>query len=497
MEGEVAVLDQGSLSAVAAAVGDWSRPGVPLYRALADALAHAVRRGDLEVGFRLPAERVLAQDLAVSRGTVVAAYQELRDLGLVESRRGSGTRIASGALAGEAVRPAERALGKNQLMRRYMEPRPTDVVDLALGSPPALPVVHHVLRTAALALDYETILRHTGYEVRGIRELREAIAARYTRRGLPTAADEVIVTGGAQQALALLVALLTGRGEGVIVDDATYPNLLDLVTLAGARHVPVTQDDDGPVPARLRAAAAQTGARVAYLVPTHHNPYGTVVPDRRRAALARLAQEDGLCLIDDETIAELPVEGAVPRPLGAFAPDAPIATVGSLSKLVWGGLRIGWVRADADTIARLARFRAVADLGPPVPTQLAAVALFDAGLDQCVEDRRIQLTAQLGTAEELLHARLPEWEWQRPRGGPSLWIRLPRPGANAFTQLAARHGVTVLPESALESRPGQDQHLRVVYARDPAVMEQGVERLASAWAAFRRAPAEAFPLARV
>jgi DNA-binding transcriptional MocR family regulator len=380
-------------------------------------------------------------------------------------------------------------------MRRYIDAGDEAVIDLAMATPPALPIVSQALAAAASAGD--ELRDGMGYEVRGLRALREAIAARYTLRGLPTGADEVLVTGGAQQGLALLVTLLAGRGEGVVVDDVTYPNALDLVTLAGARHVPVTPDEDGPVPARIRAAAAETGARVAYLVPTHHNPCGTVVPDRRRAELARLAREDGLSLIDDETIAELPIDGPVPRPLAAFAPDAPIATVGSLSKLVWGGLRIGWVRADADTVARLVRFRAVADLGSPVPTQAAAIALFDAGLDLCIEERREQLREWLAIAEDRIADLLPEWEWQTPRGGAVLWVRLPRPGANAFAQLAARHGVLVLPESALESRPGSDQHLRIVFARERELLEEGIGRLAAAWTAFRGAPGGAFPLARV
>ena len=100
-------------------------------------------------------------------------------------------------------------------------------------------------------------------------------------------------------------------------------------------------------------------------------------------------------------------------------------------------------------------------------------------------------------AEGLLHEALPDWTWQTPRGGPSLWVRLPRPGANAFAQLATRHGVQVLPESALEARPGADQHLRVVFAREPGHVEAAVARLAEAWAAFRRSPVDELELARV
>jgi DNA-binding transcriptional MocR family regulator len=187
----------------------------------------------------------------------------------------------------------------------------------------------------------------------------------------------------------------------------------------------------------------------------------------------------------------------VPPPLAAFGPKAPIVTVGSLSKLVWGGLRIGWVRADADTIARLSRFKAVSDLGSPVTTQAAAVALLESGLDHCVEARRVQLAQQLAFAEQAFAERLPDWSWRTPDGGPSLWVRLPRPGADAFAQLAARHGVLVLPESALEARPGPDLHLRVVYAREPELVELAVDRLAQAWAAFRRTPVHALELARV
>ena len=257
--------------------------------------------------------------------------------------------------------------------------------------------------------------------MRGLPELREAIAVRFTE---PRPADErrtsVLVTSGAQQALALVIALLVGRGEGVIVDDVSYPNLLDLVTLNGARHAPITPDEDGPVPARMRDAAQATGARLAYLVPTHHNPLGTVVPDRRRAALARLAQDEGLMAIDDETVAELPITGEVPAPLAAFGPKAPIITVGSLSKLVWGGLRVGWVRADTDTVARLSRFRAVADLGSPAA---------DAGGRRVAVRRghgplrrrppHAARPQQLAFAEEAARrSALPDWTWRRRDGGP-------------------------------------------------------------------------------
>ena len=321
-------------------------------------------------------------------------------------------------------------------------------------------------------------------------DLREAIAAHYTERGLPTSADEVLVTSGAQQALALIVALLVGRGEGVVVDDVSYPNLLDLVTLDGARHAP---DHAGRRRARARlGCGTRPRPRVRGWPTSCRRTTTRSAPSSPTAAARpwRGSRATRACtLIDDETIAELPITGAVPRAAGglraATRRSSPSARCPSWSGAACASAgcgptptpsRASRASARSPTSARSLRPR-------PRPARCSTP-----GSSTASRPAARQLDASSSPSPRGSARRLPDWTWRTPRGGPSLWVRLPRPGANAFAQLAARHGVLVLPESALESRPGADQHLRIVFAREPETVEPAVDAAGRAWAAFRRSP---------
>jgi DNA-binding transcriptional MocR family regulator len=175
----------------------------------------------------------------------------------------------------------------------------------------------------------------------------------------------------------------------------------------------------------------------------------------------------------------------VPPPLAAHGTEAEVLSVGSLSKGIWGGLRVGWVRAGAPVIERLARRKALADLGGPLLDQALAVRLLPA-LDRIVAGRQAEFAAQLARAEAMLTAWLPEWRWRRPDGGTAVWVELPGADAAAFAQVALRHGVEVIPGSTMDVRRRHDSFLRMPVTFPPELLDELGGRLARAWADLRR-----------
>jgi DNA-binding transcriptional MocR family regulator len=332
-----------------------------------------------------------------------------------------------------------------------------------------------------------------GYLPMGLPALRQAIARRLTETGLPTTEEQVLVTHGAQQAIGLASGLFVERGETVVVEDPTYLGSIDIFTAQGARLATVPVGGDAAWIAKLKDTVARSGPRLVYLMPTFQNPTGAVMPEPCRRALARLSRELQLPILEDNTLADLSLGGETPAPIAAFEPAAPVLTVGSLSKLFWGGLRIGWVRASEEILLRMTRLKIMADLGGSLIGQLVAVRLL-AEAERVRAARRKEMRERLDRLTKLLSRHLPEWTWTAPAGGLSLWVKLPRGDANTFAQVALRHGVAVVPGTLASPNGGCADRLRIPYVLDADPMREGVERLADAWEAYaggatRRRPA--------
>ncbi|MFF3320195.1 PLP-dependent aminotransferase family protein [Streptomyces sp. NPDC003035] len=451
-------------------LGDWADGAGPLYRGLAEALLAAVDAGDVASGERLPAERDLARGLQVSRATIAAAYGLLRERGVLDSRRGSGSRVAPRPPAWAGA-PASTAA-----VVRRLAAGPAGLISLA-GAGGAVPGDLAAELAAVAAEDLPGLVAAGGYHPRGLPSLREAIAGGYTAEGLPTDPGQILVTTGATQAISLVTGLFLRRRSTVVVESPGWPGCLDTFRAAGARLAPVPLDEEGPrVDAVAQAFAGHPS--LAYLMPSFHNPTGTMMTESRRRRIGELAAQHGVPVLEDNAYCT-PLGGTVPAPLAAYAPPgATVLTVDSLTKRVWAGLRVGWVRAAAPIIDRLAQLKAIADLGSPVIDQALAVRLLrrpPAGPTQA--------QTQLAQLESLLRARLPEWRWRTPDGGSALWVRLPNADGREFAQLALREGVEVVP-----GEPGHSDHIRIPFLYSEATLAELTSRLARAWAAHSRRP---------
>ena len=475
-----------SPTTLARVLAGWSDSSGALYRSLADAVVAAIERGDLPTGARLPAERAAAPQLGVSRGTMVAAYDALRDAGVVDRRRGSGTWIVGPHAS--AFRVAELAAGlrARQLTRHTVTEAPA-VIDLALSVLPA----PDGLPPEAFELDPTRLVRLAhghGYHPPGLPALRERLAELHTERGVPTDPDQILVTTGAQQALSLVAQHLVAPGDVVAVEAPTYPGAIDVWSRVGARFAALAGDSAGVVPAHVRRIVDEQVPEVVYVVPTGQNPRGTVVPPARRRELAAIADRAACWLVEDEALAWTVHDGAgPPLPIAAFATGGRVLTLGSLSKLFWGGLRLGWVRGDAATISQLGRLKAALDLGSDSLTQAVALSLLDR-VDEIAAVRRRALASSARLVTGLLADRLPDWQVRPPEAGLSLWVRLPGGDADDLATVALRHGVRVLPGTAASPVESAAPHLRLAISLPPAQLREAVDRLAAAWHSADRSP---------
>ncbi len=445
-----------------------SRRG-PLYRQLADQLHVAIRNGELAMGSRIPSERDLARLLGISRTTVLNAYGLLREHGLLDSARGSGTRVAAAAGLGPTL-PAS-SLHASKLL----EESAAGVIDMSTSViAGACELPHLQLGETELAE-----LAGTGYVPLGLPTLRTRIAGQYTRHGLATTADEVIVTSGAQQAISLLCALFGRSGATIVTEKPTYSGALDAIRAVGATVLPVRTDREGMSVRALAEVLEHHSVSLIYVMSTCQNPTGSIMGAIRRTELGNLAQRAGVPIVDDTAMAQLapdkwrfPAEGGLTN-----------IVIGSLSKLFWPGLRVGWLRAPTELVARVARLKVTADLGSSHVSQLLATRLLGS-VDSTAELRRRQLGERRDLLDRLLQTRLPDWTSNAPADGMFLWVRLPNADAESFAQLALHHGVRVLPGTRTTPDNTCAEHVRVSCVAEPADLLLGVDRLAQAWGAF-------------
>lgn len=451
-------------------LGEWRGSG-PSFQSLADRIRLLVIDGRLLSGVRLPAERDLAEHLGLSRTTVSAAYQRLREQGFAVSRQGSGTRTA---LPHTAAAPSAAASG---------------LLDFTKAALPAPSMMPDAIRSAAEQLT--PLLGDSGYDTVGLPVLREAIARRYRQRGLPTEADEVLVTVGAQQAIALILRAIVSRGDRALIEVPTYPHAYDAIGASGARIVtaPVSVDSrDGWDVEAFEAVLRRTSPAIAYLMPDFQNPTGRSMSASVRRTLLDAATAQGTVVVADETPAELDIDrpDAFP-PLAAVADGARVVTIGSASKTMWGGLRIGWVRADRATIRRLHAVRVNMDLGTPVMDQLIVAALFD-DYDAVLAERRRALAEGRAAIERIVPDAFPDWSVPHARGGLAAWVNISAPVSSQLALAARSEGLLIAAGPRFGVDGAFERFLRFPLTATESQVERAVSALHRAWPAAARHP---------
>ncbi|QIV87194.1 PLP-dependent aminotransferase family protein [Glutamicibacter mishrai] len=441
----------------------------PAYRWLFETLRSLIANGRILHGSVLPSEREVVARLGLSRTTISRAYAELRDSGYASSRQGSGTvaQIPGGPVAG----------GAEPLPLGGFGPMPgSTALDLTCAAPNAPTGMLGEFQAALEQLPrYAATM---GYYPLGLEPLRLALADYYTRKGLPTGPDQIIVTSGALSSVAAAGRAVMGRGQSVLAESPTYPNSLLALKAHGARTAAVPIGPDGSDMEQIASALHTVSPTVMLCLPDFHNPVGTLLDDARRERWAAELDRAGTVGIIDETCAELWLDTEPDvLPMAAFSKN--LVTVGSASKSHWGGLRLGWIRTPRHLSGAIARSRMSMDLGAPVLEQLVLANLLNAGTSlaqsarEGLRDNRDWMIAEL-------QRLLPEWKPNRPAGGLSLWCQLPQPRSSALARQLK--SVLLAPGStfAVEGH-GLEHYLRLPFAQDRADLEQALPAIAEAW----------------
>lgn len=446
---------------------------VPLYQQLANHILQRIRSGALPPGTRLPTVRQFARQLGVTRLTVHSAYSELQADGWVEATVGRGTFVAE--RVEELLAPPEASLGREvtpagifaDMLRTTQIP---GLLSLARADPAIelFPVRQwQQANELALAAGGAALMSYT--TAQGDLVLRATLAELLRERGLTASPDEIVITTGVTQGLALAVDILARPGVPVLVEQPTYLGMLSTLGIRGIPAIGIPVDAEGLVVDAVEALLQRERPAFLYTIPTYQNPSGVCLSPARRAALLDLAERYSLPIVEDDIYGRLAYEGAPLPPLKADDRSGWVVYLSSFSKCLMPGLRIGYLLAAPSIVQRIVHARQTHDICSPPLTQRALALFIEQGwlhthfkrvLPHYRERRDILLQAM---------ARFfpPGITWTHPQGGFSSWVRLPAGLVSKDLYLSAiARGVAFTPGEVFSPLPDDRPHMRLCYGAE-------------------------------
>lgn len=461
-----------------------------IYKQIADYIERGIGSGEFPADSLLPSERTMAALLQVNRSTVISAYEELQSLGIVERKKGSGTRISTDiwGVAHKRMPNWGRYMEDGSLMpngplvqRIRSEAEKRTVINLASGelAPSLFPneEFKKILSTTPFN-------EHLGYDhPQGNRELREVICAHMKKeKQIEVHPESMLITSGAQQALHLIARCLLKPGDVIAVEDPSYCLSLPIFQSAGFKVCSLPVDEHGVKPDDIRAFHQKHKLRMLFLNPDHQNPTGAVLSHERRKEILALSYELGIPIIEDDPYSLTTYNGEVHPTLKSMDANGNVLYVSSLSKIVASGLRVGWMIGPPQVVQRLADAKQQIDFGHSiVPQWLAKEFLGSATFENHMMRLRVQLENQKHAMTSSLQKSFGEKiSFLVPQGGIHLWFPLPKPvDEYQLLDRAIQRGVSFVPGSIMGSHKG---YVRFTYGREePEAIREGVRRFAEAF----------------
>jgi len=477
----------------------------PIYHQIRLFIQDQISSGKLAPEVRLPASRELARNLGVSRLTVTNAYAELEAQGLVYTKQGGGTYVASipvdySALIGKypaANPPAwqnqlltssweSASQGLDQMIASATHP---DLISFAEGGGDSslFPLddfrkaLHNVLRQKGrAALSYG--------DSAGYAPLRNTIAQILTNQGIPAHPDHVLVTTGSQQALGMVVRLLTRPGDSVLIESPTHMGFIVLCHSSDINMIEVPVDEEGMKVDRVEELLCRVNPKLIYTVPNFQNPTGACLSSIRRRKLVALAEKYNLPILEDDFVGDLRYKGIAQPALKALDRNGSVIYVGTFSKMLIPCLRIGFLVAADVVYERLRDIKHNSDVTTSNLMQHALDAYITVGRYQAsLRKARFIFNQRRGVMINALSHYMPAGvRWNNALGGLYIWLQLPgKLSADEFYAIAAKTGVIYAPGSFFF--PNRDTHsfLRLNFTRNPpCVIEEGIKRLGNALKEF-------------
>jgi len=473
---------------------------VSLVRQIRSRLERLIRQGVLGSDVKLPATRDLARRLRVNRATVTMAYEELVSEGLARAHVGQGTFVASLEPKPEVSRaniPPEvdwSSLFSKGSQLAVMEAHRREV--LGAGTKPGAGLISFaggmpdsgLFPTEAFRQVLNRVIRAEGqqllqyYPVGGYEPLRQFVSRYLLRFGVEARPDEILIVNGSQQGLDLIARVLLDPGDFVAIEEPSYPRAIQVFRSFGAQLLPIPLGDDGLRLDLLERALGRHSPKLLYCQPSAHNPTGHTMSPGARHGLLALAGRHRVPVVEDGFDGSLYFGDRPPAPLRASDASGIVIYIGTFSKILFPGLRLGWLVAPRTILERLEVAKQLCDIHTS--------PLIQAAVFQFCQRRRLERHLARCAAEytrrrvillRALESRMPKGTtWTEPHGGFSLLVSLPE-GMDATTLLprALDHGVAFTPGAVFFVDGGGERTLRLSFSAIPAQrIDEGVKRLA-------------------
>lgn len=440
------------------------RSRVPVYRQIIQQISDLIEKDSLEKGTILPSSRDLAKKLGLDRTTVYRAYQELAALGYIASRPGSYTTVRQRPKVFQNAREAEESIinwpdalsdSSQYLSGIYQK-------HLAVKS---IPASDEIIDFSPLQLDSRVypaddfrrclneVLVNNGAEIlgygdhSGYRPLREDIARRLQIHGISITPGEILITNGAQQAMDLVFSLFAEKGNAAAIETPTYSNALPLLRHHKMRVLEVPMLDDGMDLRQLEKYLKYDKPAFIYTIPNFHNPTGITTSQVHREALLSLANACKTPIVEDGFEEEMKYFGKVVLPIKSMDTHQSVIYLGTFSKVLFPGIRLGWIAANKYCIQHLAAIKRFTDLSGSTLLQAAVSAFLRHGYyDLHIKKMHRIFRKRMQTALNALQENLPEsMTWTKPDGGYTIWIDIKKPYSSeeSIRDLLNRHKVSV------------------------------------------------------
>ncbi len=461
----------------------------PLYQQIAAYIENGISTGEFSPDTALPSERQLAKELQVNRSTVVAAYDELQSIGIVERRKGSGTHISTDIWGisdkripnwGRYVEDGSFLPNLPLVQKIRTETQNNDMINMASGELAAdlFPAeqFHSIFKE-------KPFTEHLGYDhPQGNINLRETISNHlYAYKRISNDAESILITSGAQQALHLIVQCLLKPGDAVAIEDPSYAYSLPLFKSAGLRTYLLKSDEHGINPEDIIELHKKHRIRMVFINPDFQNPTGVQMPLSRRKRILEISSDYGIPIVEDDPYSITAFNGNVASSLKRMDNNGNVLYISSLSKIVASGLRIGWIVGPEKVIQRLADAKQQIDFGHSIfPQWVANEFIGSSQFDEHIHKVRQQLEVrrkQLSKA--LIHFLGDKVEFIEPNGGIHLWCKLKEP-VDEFQLLneSMKRGLAFVPGSIFGESKG---FVRFTYGRsNPSDIWKGISRLSEA-----------------
>lgn len=437
----------------------------PKYQLIVDFIKDKIFKSEWEIGSRIPSQRHLAKMFDVNRSTVITALEELMADGLIEGKAGKGTVVTNNTWTLMGNRSSTNwnenvTLGIHKpsvsMVREINEAESNNnLIQLSKGELSSEMFPLEKMRSIVQKVSKQ--LTPFGYEEpKGNIKLRQAISDYLKIRGMDVSPSSILVVSGALQALYLISIGLLQRGSTVFLEVPSYLYSLTVFQSMGMELKGLPMDKEG-IKVDSIYQTKEKGKNVLYTIPTFHNPTGKLMQKKRRRELIEYCEREQLPVIEDDVYRDLWIDTKPPEPLKSMDYYGNVLYLGSLSKTLSPGLRIGWVVGSESVINRLADLKMQSDYGSSTLSQLVATEWLSSGLyDQHLETVREQLKVRRRTALEALNKHLSSYAtWDVPTGGFFIWIKIkPKFKVKRLFDKALSKGLLLNPGSIYAEQTG-------------------------------------------